>query len=85
MFKGWILALFFCSVFCFSLKDFQNDSMIYGYVAGEEKSSLKVSVQQSQNLRYGENPHQKGVFFGDLEKIFTKLNGISTLEDCPCV
>jgi phosphoribosylaminoimidazolecarboxamide formyltransferase/IMP cyclohydrolase len=51
------------------------DSMIYGYVAGEEKTSLKVSVQESQSLRYGENPHQKGVFFGDIEKIFTKLNG----------
>jgi phosphoribosylaminoimidazolecarboxamide formyltransferase/IMP cyclohydrolase len=51
------------------------DSMIYGYVAGEQKSSLKVSIQQSQSLRYGENPHQKGVFFGDLDKIFTKLNG----------
>ncbi|MEO6851067.1 MAG: bifunctional phosphoribosylaminoimidazolecarboxamide formyltransferase/IMP cyclohydrolase PurH, partial [Mucilaginibacter sp.] len=26
-------------------------------------------------LRYGENPHQKGVFYGNLEAMFTKLNG----------
>ncbi len=26
-------------------------------------------------LRYGENPHQKGIFFGDLDKMFDKLNG----------
>jgi phosphoribosylaminoimidazolecarboxamide formyltransferase/IMP cyclohydrolase len=26
-------------------------------------------------LRYGENPHQKGFFFGDFDKMFTKLHG----------
>ena len=26
-------------------------------------------------LRYGENPHQQGFFFGDLSKLFTQLNG----------
>lgn len=26
-------------------------------------------------LRYGENPHQKGAFYGNLEKYFSKLNG----------
>ena len=26
-------------------------------------------------LRYGENPHQKGFFFGDFEAMFTKLHG----------
>lgn len=36
---------------------------------------FKQSIQQSQTLRYGENPHQKGVFFGDLDAIFDKLNG----------
>lgn len=26
-------------------------------------------------LRYGENPHQRGIFYGDLSKLFTQLNG----------
>ncbi|MBQ9473974.1 MAG: bifunctional phosphoribosylaminoimidazolecarboxamide formyltransferase/IMP cyclohydrolase [Bacteroidales bacterium] len=26
-------------------------------------------------LRYGENPHQKGTYYGDLDACFTKLNG----------
>jgi phosphoribosylaminoimidazolecarboxamide formyltransferase/IMP cyclohydrolase len=26
-------------------------------------------------LRYGENPHQQGIFYGDLTKLFTQLNG----------
>ncbi len=36
---------------------------------------FKQSIQQSAILRYGENPHQKGVFYGNLEEMFTKLNG----------
>ncbi len=31
--------------------------------------------QQNQSLRYGENPHQKAVFEGDLSEVFSKLNG----------
>ena len=38
-------------------------------------AQLKISNTQSQTLRYGENPHQKGMFFGDLEGMFTKLHG----------
>jgi phosphoribosylaminoimidazolecarboxamide formyltransferase/IMP cyclohydrolase len=26
-------------------------------------------------LRYGENPHQGGVFYGNLDAMFTKLHG----------
>ncbi|MBD78802.1 MAG: bifunctional phosphoribosylaminoimidazolecarboxamide formyltransferase/inosine monophosphate cyclohydrolase [Crocinitomicaceae bacterium] len=36
---------------------------------------LKVSEHKSQVLRYGENPHQKGVFYGDMDAIFDKLHG----------
>ena len=31
--------------------------------------------KQRQSLRYGENPHQKAVFEGDLSKVFTQLHG----------
>lgn len=30
---------------------------------------------KEQVLRYGENPHQKGVFYGDLDEVFDKLHG----------
>ncbi len=33
------------------------------------------SFRPAEALRYGENPHQQGVFFGDLEQMFDKLNG----------
>jgi len=33
------------------------------------------SVTNPKSMRYGENPHQAGVFYGDLNKLFTQLNG----------
>jgi len=36
---------------------------------------FKQSVTNGTTLRYGENPHQKGYFFGDLNAMFTQLHG----------
>ncbi len=36
---------------------------------------FKKSYHQSQSLRYGENPHQSAVFYGDLENMFEQLHG----------
>lgn len=33
------------------------------------------SAGNPQPMRYGENPHQKGVFYGDLSQLFDQLNG----------
>ena len=52
------------------------DTAIFQYFNQEEPLPVfKESIQESQVLRYGENPHQKGVFFGDLDRMFTKLHG----------
>jgi phosphoribosylaminoimidazolecarboxamide formyltransferase/IMP cyclohydrolase len=51
------------------------DTAIFNYFNNEEEPALKVSETNAQVLRYGENPHQKGYFFGDLEAIFDKLHG----------
>jgi phosphoribosylaminoimidazolecarboxamide formyltransferase / IMP cyclohydrolase len=42
---------------------------------GTTDISFKYSIHRSDILRYGENPHQNGVFFGEFEKVFDKLNG----------
>lgn len=34
-----------------------------------------LSLGEGQVLRYGENPHQKGIFHGKLEDVFTQLHG----------
>jgi phosphoribosylaminoimidazolecarboxamide formyltransferase/IMP cyclohydrolase len=52
------------------------DTAIFQYFSQEEELPVfKQSIQQSNVLRYGENPHQKGVFYGNLDAMFTKLNG----------
>ena len=52
------------------------DSAIFNYFnSNHEIATLKISEQKGQVLRYGENPHQKGFFFGDLDKMFDKLHG----------
>ncbi|KIX21713.1 phosphoribosylaminoimidazolecarboxamide formyltransferase [Flavobacterium sp. 316] len=50
------------------------DTAIFNYFNTDE-TYLKISIDKGQTLRYGENPHQKGFFFGDFDKMFTKLNG----------
>ena len=51
------------------------DSHIFNYFDGNEQSSFKQSFEQGNSLRYGENPHQKGTFFGDMSSFFDKLHG----------
>lgn len=52
------------------------DSAIFNYFNnGAQEPVFKQSIQQHSVLRYGENPHQKGIFYGDLDAMFTKLNG----------
>lgn len=51
------------------------DTQIFNYFNHGEKELFKASIQKSEVLRYGENPHQKGIFHGDLDAIFDKLHG----------
>lgn len=52
------------------------DSAIFNYFnKNHEEAVLKISEQKGQVLRYGENPHQRGFFFGDFDAMFTKLHG----------
>lgn len=54
------------------------DTAIFTYFnSNNEIAVFKKSYQQSMELRYGENPHQQGVFFGDLHEIFEQLHGKS--------
>lgn len=52
------------------------DSAIFNYFNQEQQlPSFKASLQQGKVLRYGENPHQKGVYYGALDELFDQLNG----------
>ena len=52
------------------------DTAIFNYFNSQgENPYFKKSEHRNQVLRYGENPHQKGIFYGDLNEMFEKLNG----------
>ncbi len=52
------------------------DTAIFNYFnSNHEIPSLKISETNGHVLRYGENPHQRGFFFGNLEAMFDKLHG----------
>ena len=50
------------------------DGAIFNYFNTDE-TIYKESIANGQILRYGENPHQKGFFFGDFEAMFNKVHG----------
>jgi phosphoribosylaminoimidazolecarboxamide formyltransferase/IMP cyclohydrolase len=52
------------------------DAAIFNYFNQEEEiQALRLSESQARGLRYGENPHQRGVFYGDFDGLFEQLNG----------
>lgn len=55
----------------------QYDSHIFNYFEGtfEQPSALRFTVDGCKQMRYGENPHQQGYFFGKLDEMFDQLHG----------
>lgn len=52
------------------------DTAIFNYFNQEAQVPVfKQSLRNAKKLRYGENPHQAGYFYGDLEAIFEQMNG----------
>lgn len=53
----------------------QYDAAIFNYFDKENFSALRLAINGSKKLRYGENPHQRGVFFGNFGDMFEQLHG----------
>lgn len=54
------------------------DTHIFNYFDSlypEAPTAMRVAFDGKMHLRYGENPHQKGSFFGDFDKMFAQLHG----------
>ena len=50
------------------------DTNIFKYFNDSEKK-LRISVDNHKKLRYGENPHQEGIFYGEINKLIEQVNG----------
>ena len=58
------------------------DTDIYNWFASTaeecpipEEEALRIAIDDAKPMRYGENPHQKGFFFGDFAAMFDQLHG----------
>lgn len=51
------------------------DSAIFSYFDRDSHDALRISCNEKMTLRYGENPHQQGVFYGSFADMFEQLHG----------
>jgi phosphoribosylaminoimidazolecarboxamide formyltransferase/IMP cyclohydrolase len=59
----------------FSMTSHYDTAIFNWFNRSGEITAFKNSITESRTLRYGENPHQKGVFFGNTELIFSQFHG----------
>ncbi|MCF8303069.1 MAG: bifunctional phosphoribosylaminoimidazolecarboxamide formyltransferase/IMP cyclohydrolase [Bacteroidales bacterium] len=52
------------------------DTMIFEYIKADEPvRTFKQSIPHPRVLRYGENPHQEGTYYGKLDEVFEQIHG----------
>ena len=51
------------------------DSAIFNYFDNNEGTSFRCTEDSCKTLRYGENPHQKGFFYGNFDDMFEQIQG----------
>ncbi|SBV90682.1 bifunctional phosphoribosylaminoimidazolecarboxamide formyltransferase/IMP cyclohydrolase [uncultured Dysgonomonas sp.] len=51
------------------------DTAIFNYMDNNEGTTFRYAEDNAMHLRYGENPHQKGTFYGDFNAMFDQLHG----------
>ena len=63
------------AAYAFNVSSHYDTAIFNHFNQSEQLPVFKQSCRHGEVLRYGENPHQKGVFYGDLDACFDKLNG----------
>lgn len=61
--------------YAFNISSHYDTAIFNWFNKSEDLNIFKQSITAGQVLRYGENPHQKGTFFGNLDELFEKING----------
>ena len=51
------------------------DTDIFNYMDDYQGSAFRYAEDNVKSLRYGENPHQKGSYYGNFESLFDQLHG----------
>ena len=61
--------------YAFSVSSHYDSAILNWFVKDQEEQPLRICEEIATALRYGENPHQNGAFYGDLDVMFEKLHG----------
>jgi phosphoribosylaminoimidazolecarboxamide formyltransferase/IMP cyclohydrolase len=59
----------------FAVSSAYDSAIFESFDAGEAATGFRKTFDGANRLRYGENPHQQGVFFGNLNAVFDQLHG----------
>ena len=63
------------AAYAFNVSSHYDTAIFNHFNETEQIPVFKQSCKHGEVLRYGENPHQKGVFYGNIDDCFDKLNG----------
>ena len=63
------------AAYAFNVSSHYDTAIFNHFNESEQIPVFKQSCRHGEVLRYGENPHQKGVFYGNIDDCFDKLNG----------
>ena len=63
------------AAYAFAVSSHYDSAIFNHFNEAEGIGAFRQSSNHCTPLRYGENPHQKGYFYGDLDACFDKLNG----------
>jgi phosphoribosylaminoimidazolecarboxamide formyltransferase/IMP cyclohydrolase len=63
------------AAYAFGVSSHYDSAIMNWFVKDDDNKPLRITEEEGTTLRYGENPHQKGTFYGDLDAMFEKLHG----------
>ena len=63
------------ATYAFGVSSHYDSAILNWFAKDDEKQPLRITEDEGTPLRYGENPHQRGTFYGNLDAMFEKLHG----------
>ena len=63
------------AAYAFGVSSHYDSAIMNWFVKDDDSKPLRITEEEGTTLRYGENPHQKGTFYGDVDAMFEKLHG----------
>ncbi len=63
------------ATYAFGVSSHYDSAIMNWFAKDDEKQPLRICEEEGVSLRYGENPHQKGSFYGNMDALFEKLHG----------